>query len=255
TGPPSKYIKLNVGGCLYYTTLATLIKQDNMLRAMFSGRMEVLTDPEGWVLIDRDGKHFGKILNYLRDRTTILTDSYEECKELMMEAKYFLIEDLAKVCEDTLKHLEGKNRHYIPICRVPIITSIQEEQKIVSAANKPCIKLLYNRSNNKYSYTSFSDENFLKNIEMFDKLSLRFNGRIIFMKDVMGNNEICSWSFYADGRKLAEVCCTSIVYTTEKKQTKVEFPEAKIYEETLNALLYENRGSGTPPDDTFILAT
>lgn len=75
------------------------------------------------------------------------------------------------------------------------------------------------------------------------------------MKDVMGNNEICSWSFYADGRKLAEVCCTSIVYTTEKKQTKVEFPEAKIYEETLNALLYENRGSGTPPDDTFLLAT
>ena len=75
------------------------------------------------------------------------------------------------------------------------------------------------------------------------------------MKDVIGNNEILSWSFYAGGRKLAEVCCTSIVYTTEKKQTKVEFPEAKIYEETLNALLYENRGSGTPPDDTFLLVT
>lgn len=91
---------------------------------------------EGWVLIDRDGKHFGKILNYLRDRTPVLTDSYEECKELMMEAKYFLIEDLTKICEDTLKHLEGKNRHYLPICRVPIITSIREEQRIVSAANK-----------------------------------------------------------------------------------------------------------------------
>ena len=32
---------------------------------------------------------------------------------------------------------------------------------------------------------------------------------------------------------------TSIVYATEKKQTKVEFPEARIYEETLNVLLYE----------------
>merc|ERR1719305_739320 len=36
---------------------------------MFSGRMEVLTDADGWILIDRNGKHFGAILNYLRDGT------------------------------------------------------------------------------------------------------------------------------------------------------------------------------------------
>ena len=48
----SKYVKLNVGGTLYYTTIGTLTKHDNMLRAMFSGRMEVLTDNEGkkWVI-------------------------------------------------------------------------------------------------------------------------------------------------------------------------------------------------------------
>ena len=51
----SKYVKLNVGGTLFYTTMGTLTKHDNMLRAMFSGRMEVLTDPEGWILIDRSG--------------------------------------------------------------------------------------------------------------------------------------------------------------------------------------------------------
>jgi len=43
----SKYVKLNVGGTLHYTTIGTLTKHDNMLRAMFSGRMEVLTDSEG----------------------------------------------------------------------------------------------------------------------------------------------------------------------------------------------------------------
>ncbi len=43
----SKYVKLNVGGALYYTTMQTLTKQDTMLKAMFSGRMEVLTDSEG----------------------------------------------------------------------------------------------------------------------------------------------------------------------------------------------------------------
>ena len=65
-----------------------------------------------------------------------------------------------------------------------------------------------------------SDDHLLKNIELFDKLSLRFNGRVLFIKDVIGD-EICCWSFYGQGRKLAEVCCTSIVYATEKKQTKV----------------------------------
>ena len=48
-GSPSQYVKLNVGGWLYYTTIGTLTKHDSMLRAMFSGRMEVLTDAEGEV--------------------------------------------------------------------------------------------------------------------------------------------------------------------------------------------------------------
>ena len=46
-GNASKYVKLNVGGSLYYTTISTLVKHDTMLRAMFSGRMEILTDSDG----------------------------------------------------------------------------------------------------------------------------------------------------------------------------------------------------------------
>jgi BTB/POZ domain-containing adapter for CUL3-mediated RhoA degradation protein len=71
------------------------------------------------------------------------------------------------------------------------------------------------------SFCSNSDDNFLKNIELFDKLSLRFHGRVLFIKDVIGSNEICCWSFYGHGTKISEVCCTSIVYGTDKKHTKV----------------------------------
>lgn len=112
--------------------------------------------------------------------------------------------------------------------------------------------MLINRHNNKYSYTHTSDDNLLKNIELFDKLSLRFSGRILFIKDVIGSSEICCWSFYGSGRRVAEVCCTSIVYATDKKHTKVEFPEARIYEETLQVLLYEDRNA---PDQDLLLAT
>lgn len=65
-----RYVKLNVGGRLFTTSLDTLLKQDNMFRAMFSGRMDVCTDLDGYILIDRSGKHFEFILNYLRDEDT-----------------------------------------------------------------------------------------------------------------------------------------------------------------------------------------
>lgn len=70
-------------------------------------------------------------------------------------------------------------------------------------------------------FASASDDNLLKNLELFDKLSLRFSGRVLFLKDVIGSQEICLWSFFGHGKKVAEVCCTSIVYATDKKHTKV----------------------------------
>ncbi|RZF31890.1 hypothetical protein LSTR_LSTR015462 [Laodelphax striatellus] len=249
-GNPSQYVKLNIGGSLYYTTIGTLTKLDTMLRAMFSGRMEVLTDSEGWILIDRCGKHFGRILTYLRDGTLPLPDNLVELCELRAEAKYYCIGELAADCDAALSRRRQVQAE--PICRVPLINSQKEEQLLISSSSKPVVKLLINRHNNKYSYTSASDDNLLKNIELFDKLSLRFFGRVLFIKDVIGSNEICCWSFYGHEKKVAEVCCTSIVYATDKKHTKVEFPEARIYEETLNILLYENR---VGPDQELMLAT
>merc|ERR1719474_2122274 len=220
---------------------------------MFSGRMEVLTDADGWILIDRNGKHFGSILNFLRDGQIPLPDTKRELLELQAEAKYYCVDELSCATENSLGKMGGEGPDVVPICRVPLITSQREEQALITANNmKPVVKLLINRHNNKYSYTGASDDNLLKNIELFDKLSLRFSNRVLFIKDVIGSNEICCWSFYGHGKKIAEVCCTAIVYATDRKNTKVEFPEARIYEETLNCLLYENR---TGPDQDLMQAT
>ncbi|CAA9999918.1 unnamed protein product [Nesidiocoris tenuis] len=164
-GNPSQYVKLNIGGSLHYTTIGTLTKHDTMLRAMFSGRMEVLTDSEGWILIDRCGKHFGAILNFLRDGCVSLPETCKETAELMAEAKYYCISELVQACEQALMK---KEREAEPICRVPLITSPKEELLLISSTSK------------------------------------------------------------------------------------VEFPEARIYEETLNILLYENR---TGPDQELMQAT
>jgi len=250
-GNPSQYVKLNVGGSLHFTTIGTLTKmQETMLHSMFSGRMEVLTDSEGWILIDRCGKHFSTILNYLRDGTVPLPNNHE-VDEILAEAKFYCLAGLVSQCE---KAIESKKagQGTVTICQVPFITSEEERKLFISAATKPVVELLINRHNNKYSYTSTSDENLLKNLEMFDRLALRFNGRIHFIKDAIGPSEICCWRFYGNGKKFAEVCCTSIVYATDRKHTKVEFPEARIYEETLNSFLYENRQG---PDQELMRAT
>ncbi|KAL5233879.1 hypothetical protein ACI65C_001289 [Semiaphis heraclei] len=244
-----KYAKLNIGGSLFYTTIGTLTKHDTMLKAMFSGRMKVLTDTEGWVLIDRCGKHFNSVLNFLRDEHVALPDKTHEIAELLAEAKFYLISPLVESCQQALRSRQCKIE---PQCRIPLTSSSADLSQLITMSTKPTVKLLINRHNNKYSYTSASDDNLLKNVELFDKLSLRFGSRFLFIKDVSGSSEICCWSYFGLATKVAEICCTSIVYATDKKHTKVDFPEARIYEECLNLMLYENR---TEPDQELMQAT
>lgn len=242
-----QYVRLNVGGTLFQCPLRVLTRHDSLLKDMFSGKMEVFTDREGWILIDRSGKHFGSILQFLLEGAVLLPKNTQALMELLNEAKYYRLQGLVLLCHSTLQ----KERQEQPLCSVPLVTSRKEEERLISSSTKPVVKLVYNRSNNKYSYTSNSDDNLLKNMELFDRLSLSFSCRVLFIKNVIGD-EICCWSFYGQRRKLSEVCCTSIVYSTEKKHTKVEFPEARIYEETLNALLYET----VPlPDHSLLEAT
>lgn len=43
----SKYVKLNVGGSLHYTTVQTLSKEESLLRSICNGGTEVTIDSEG----------------------------------------------------------------------------------------------------------------------------------------------------------------------------------------------------------------
>lgn len=135
-------------------------------------------------LFSRCGKHFGSILNFLRDGDVPLPDTRREILELQVEVKYYCIDELNELCEKALKNMKKENNLEVePICRVPLITSLKEEQALIQANSmKPVVKLLINRHNNKYSYTGASDDNLLKNIELFDKLSLRFSNRVLFIK-------------------------------------------------------------------------
>jgi len=241
----SRYVKLNVGGKFFMTTVDTLRNHDSMFSSMVSGRLEVVTDESDWILIDRDGTHFEHILNFLRDGTIDLNYFSQErdLKRLLAEANYYSIAPLVHILVQAIdKVVEGRDKE----CRtfspqevkwVPFICTKQmDDMTSISDTGKAAVKFVCNRHNNKYAYTTQSDENLLKNIELFDKLAVLYQGRFNFFKDIFGfsSNEICQWTFYSkSGQKRAEVCCSSIVYATERKNIKIEFPEAKVQEELI----------------------
>ena len=91
---------LNVGGCLFTTTTATLKRfPDTMLAAMFSGRSVVTKDKNGAYFIDRDGTHFREILNFLRGSSASTPKliqqriSFSAVEELKVEADFYGIKD------------------------------------------------------------------------------------------------------------------------------------------------------------------
>ncbi|KAM9426157.1 BTB/POZ domain-containing protein KCTD21-like [Pholidichthys leucotaenia] len=88
-------VSLNVGGEIYTTTLDTLTRcRDSMLGAMFTGQIPVLRDSHGHVFIDRDGRVFRYILNYLRSSSLDLPDGFSELALLRREADFFQIHPL-----------------------------------------------------------------------------------------------------------------------------------------------------------------
>ncbi|PFX29428.1 BTB/POZ domain-containing protein KCTD21 [Stylophora pistillata] len=91
----SSTVNLNVGGRRFTTSLQTLTKDpDSILAAMFSGKFDVKPSEDGAFFIDRDGKHFRFILNYLRTGKLTLPDGATFRKELAEEAEFYQIQGI-----------------------------------------------------------------------------------------------------------------------------------------------------------------
>jgi len=107
----SRQIKLDVGGYKFATTLTTLTSDPNsMLAAMFSGRFTVEKNEEGCVFVDRDGKTFHHVLNWLRNATLPALDSAAEHDALLIEAKFYQIGSLITFLNDTRAAEESQNK-------------------------------------------------------------------------------------------------------------------------------------------------
>ncbi|KAK7267022.1 hypothetical protein RIF29_19686 [Crotalaria pallida] len=148
-------VRLNIGGMKFWTTTDTLTQRepDSMLAAMFSGRHTLCLDSDkGYVFVDRDGKHFRHILNWLRDGVVpTLEDS--EYSELMREAEYYqmlgLIDGIHAVLD---KRKKEDDELHTELTRTDIIKCIQSERVRFRGVNLSGLDL----SKLDLSYVDFS---------------------------------------------------------------------------------------------------
>lgn len=123
TFPP--VVSLNVGGTIYTASLATLTRYSkSMLAAMFSGRMSLETETAGNYFIDRDGKLFRHVLNFLRSGQLHLPKGFNELDLLKQEAEFYQLKDMvahinkaASTQSSVLNQNAGCYEHIELVCR------------------------------------------------------------------------------------------------------------------------------------------
>jgi len=83
-------INVNVGGVRYSSNKQTLTSYpDSMLGRMFGGSLDSARDYYGYYFIDRDGKMFLYIMNFLRTGSLDLPQDFTEWKQLRQEADFY----------------------------------------------------------------------------------------------------------------------------------------------------------------------
>jgi len=115
----SSVIKLNIGGVYYTTTKATLLSRgSNFFGPLLDGPFGSLQDSTGAYFIDRNGKWFSPILDYLRQGVLVLAADMK-IELIMEEAKYYGVDLLPGLCGDIKEGLYTSSNWILYIERDP----------------------------------------------------------------------------------------------------------------------------------------
>ncbi|XP_046577922.1 BTB/POZ domain-containing protein kctd15-like [Haliotis rubra] len=103
---PTRYtapVHIDVGGVIYTSSLETLTRfPDSRLAKMFNGSIPIVLDSlKQHYFIDRDGKMFRYILNYMRCQRCCLPEDFTEWEQLLEESRFFELQGMVRDIEAT----------------------------------------------------------------------------------------------------------------------------------------------------------
>ncbi|XP_053406626.1 splicing regulatory glutamine/lysine-rich protein 1-like [Mercenaria mercenaria] len=102
------FIKLNIGGVTFNTSYKTLSNSPESVLAHLRNKNLTVTD--NTIFIDRSGKHFEYLLNFLRNGCVIpqslLPSNITITEEILMESRFYNICELTRKLETHLRHLK-----------------------------------------------------------------------------------------------------------------------------------------------------
>ena len=88
--PAGGVVKLNIGGHKYITSASTLVKEDNFFAGLLSGRFPSPKVGDQYYFIDRNGRYFEPILDYLRTGRWALPSHLQHDEKLVLaEAEFY----------------------------------------------------------------------------------------------------------------------------------------------------------------------
>ncbi len=90
-GATAAIVRLNIGGVRYLSTAQTLAQGENFFSALLSGKIPSLVDDEGYFFIDRDGRLFHYLLEFLRTGRLKVPPGVDE-QDLVAEARFYSID-------------------------------------------------------------------------------------------------------------------------------------------------------------------
>ncbi|KAK3102117.1 hypothetical protein FSP39_008910 [Pinctada imbricata] len=104
-------VNINVGGVKYSTYRSTLCKYPNSrLGAMFDGKIESERDQKGRIFIDRNGRIFEYVLDYLRSGQLTLPRDLNDVDILRKELDFYGIHDMQGILRQFKEEGESQSR-------------------------------------------------------------------------------------------------------------------------------------------------
>lgn len=167
------YVRFDVGHHLHICHKNTLEKYPNSTLAKYvAPEFDERKSGQDYIIIDRDGKHFGSILNFMRDGSSINLDIWtdNDLTDLMREADFYCLGELVELCEqefvqrDNIKNkkiLETTNTnsdYEVPANRrLETIFGLPIMRELLQSTNKPTI-IISHQNTRKFHIDAWFEE-------------------------------------------------------------------------------------------------